>query len=204
MSHGGVVRVGGVEPSLALHARRGRQVLLVLGAFAFVAVGVLLLLRGDLVAAVAGALSVVVFGLFGVLGVRLALRPGPAVVVDRRGVTDRSSATAAGLVPWSEITGLGVWEHRGQRMVTVAVADPEAVLRRAHPWGPPAQRGPLRGSGRAGAARVGGRPGPPRGPRPAMRASMRLTGTPVNIATVALPMTSDELVREIAALAPHA
>lgn len=169
-----VVRVGGVEPSLTLHARRGRQVALVLGALAFVVAGALIAAYGDAEDRWKGAVAAVVFGVFGVLGTRLALRPGPALVVDRTGITDRSSATPAGFVPWSEITGLGTWGHRGQQFVTVGVADPGAVLARVHPWA-----------------------------RPALRASMRLSGTPVNIATVALPMTGDELVRELAAFAPR-
>lgn len=168
-----VLRVGGDEPSLTLHAERGHQVFLALLSVAFAAIGVLSVLYLDPVTRVIGAVVAVVFGVFAVLGMLVALRPGPALVVDRTGITDRSSATPAGFVPWSEITGLGIRQLQGQRIVTVAVADPKAVLRRAHPLA-----------------------------RPAMRASMWISGTPVNIATTTLPMTSDQLVREIAAFAP--
>lgn len=36
-----------------------------------------------------------------------------------------------------------------------------------------------------------------------MRASMRLSGTPVNIATTALPITTGALIVEVAAFAPE-
>lgn len=170
-----VVRVGGDDPSLTIYPNPAKQALLGIGAFAFAVLGIVLIAVGDSVKmVVVGMLVVVVFGAFGVLWVRIARRAGPALVVDRRGITDRSSATPAGFVPWTEITGLGIWMYKGQRVLTVDVVDPEAVL-----------------------SRVGSLA------RPIMRASMHRSGTPVNIATAALPFTTDQLLHEVAAFLPE-
>jgi hypothetical protein len=72
------------------------------------------------------------------------------------------------------VSGLGIWEHRGQRMVCVAVHDPAPVL--------------------AAAGRMA---------RTAMRANIRLAGTPVTIATTALPFTAEQLIEEIVAFTPR-
>ena len=168
-----VVRVGGPEPSLTVMAGRGKQAWLVVGSAVFVAIGTWMIVTGDLLLTVLGVVCVAVFALFGVLQVRLILQSGPALVVDRSGITDRSSATPGGFVPWTEITGFGIWQSNGQKIVTVGVADPEAVLARANPL-----------------ARI------------AMRASMRMSGTPFNIATTALPFTAEQLIMELMAFAP--
>jgi hypothetical protein len=170
-----VVRVGGPEPSLTVMARRGKQAWLVVGSAVFVAIGTWMIVTGELLLAVLGGVCVAVFALFCVLQVRLMLQSGPALVVDRSGITDRSSATPGGFVPWTEITGFGIWQSNGQKVVTVGVADPEAVLARANPI-----------------ARI------------AMRASMRMSGTPFNIATTALPFTAEQLITELMAFAPAA
>lgn len=113
--------IGGDAPSLTIYPALAKQVLLGLGALAFVVVGILMIVLGNVALRVVGILSVLVFG---VLWVGVLLRDGPALVVDRRGITDRSSAAPAGFVPWSEVTGLGIWESNGQRILTVGVADP--------------------------------------------------------------------------------
>jgi hypothetical protein len=173
MANERVVRVGGPEPSLTVMARRGKQAWLVVASAVFVALGTWMIVTGPALLVVIGVVCVATFALFGVLGVRQMLQSGPALVVDASGITDRSSATPGGFVPWTEITGFGIWQSNGQKVVTVGVADPEAVLARANPI-----------------ARI------------AMRASMRMSGTPVNIATTALPFTAEQLIMELMAFAP--
>lgn len=170
-----VVRVGGPNPSLTVMAGRGKQAWLVVGSAVFVAVGVWMIATGPMAITVLGVVCVVVFALFGGLGVRQMLQSGPALVVDHSGITDRSSATPGGFVPWTEITGFGIWQSNGQKIVTVGVVDPRAVLARANPF-----------------ARI------------PMRASMRMTGTPVNIATTTLPFTAEQLITELMEFAPPA
>jgi hypothetical protein len=169
-----VIRTSGPDPSVTVYPRRGRQVLLVAFSLAFVALSIWLITLDRPRAVVAGVLGIIVFSMFLVLSIRLVRRSGPALVIDTRGITDRSSPVAAGFVPWHQVSGLGIWEHRGQRMVCVAVHDPAPVL--------------------ATAGRMA---------RTAMRANIRLAGTPVTIATTALPFTAEQLIEEIVALTPR-
>lgn len=55
----------------------------------------------------------------------------PGLVFGSDGFTDNASATAAGFVPWAEVTGVGVMEFNRQRMLVVGVRDPEKYLARA-------------------------------------------------------------------------
>ena len=55
-------------------------------------------------------------------------RPGLAFGPD--GFTDNASATAAGFVPWADVTGVGVMEFNRQRMLVVGVRDPEKYIAR--------------------------------------------------------------------------
>jgi hypothetical protein len=74
-----------------------------------------------------------VFGLFTVAGIRLALRSDVGLVIDADGFTDSSSFTAAGRVRWDEVSGWHIYEMQGQRNLCVAVTDVEAVLARMGP-----------------------------------------------------------------------
>jgi hypothetical protein len=145
--------------------------LVLAGLAAFVAAGVLVVVVGD---PVVGILGIVVFGGAGVPFARQVLARRPAVEVDHRGITDRASALAAGFVPWSQITDLGTWSHRGQTIVVIGVADPEAVLKRA---GPVARR--------------------------LMRANIGLCGSPVTVPTTVLPLTAEQLIDEMVAFRPY-
>lgn len=169
-----VIRTGGSDPSLTVLAQRGKQALLLVCCAGFIAIGAWMSTRGGWVISVLGVVCLVVFALFGVLIVRQMFQKGPALVVDRTGITDRSSASPGGFVPWVGITGFGIWHSNGQKIVTVGVTDPEAVLAQANPLA-----------------------------RLAMRASMRMTGTPFNIAVTALPFTAEELIAELVAFAPQ-
>ena len=81
MDTAGVVREGGNEPSVRIYSRRAKQVLLVVGAWVFVLLGVVMIVFGDPVTIAMGAVSVLVFGLFRLLGVRMMGRSGPAVLI---------------------------------------------------------------------------------------------------------------------------
>jgi hypothetical protein len=165
-----VVRTAEPDPSISVYPHRGKQALVLAGSLAFVAGSTWLVTFHSLRAVVAGWIGIVVFGLCAVLALRLMLRSGPAVVIDTRGITDRSSVIAAGFVPWQQVTGLSIWRYRGQRVVRVGVLDPLPVL---------AAAGSLT--------------------RTAMRANIRLAGSPVMIAATVLPMTAEQLIEEIAA-----
>jgi hypothetical protein len=83
---------------------------------------------------------------------------------------DNSSAVAAGLIPWSEITGLGTFELHRQKMLVIHVADPDKYV------------------GRGNALR-----------RAVNRANTTLCGSPIAIASNVLQIPFDELREEVAA-----
>ncbi|MEU4384161.1 STM3941 family protein [Promicromonospora sp. NPDC023805] len=83
--------------------------------------------------AIIGIAGSLVFGLFTVAGILMALRSDVGLVIDADGFTDSSSFTAAGRVRWDEVTGWHINEMQGQRILCVAVTDVQAVLDRMGP-----------------------------------------------------------------------
>jgi hypothetical protein len=87
-------------------------------------------------ARVAGGIGVAFFGACTLLlayrlGGELAWRE-PFVVIDDDGVFDRR--WSIGAIPWRDIAGLRVWEHRGKRVLCVDVVDPARWLARLSWW----------------------------------------------------------------------
>lgn len=100
------------------------------GCLVLVAACLLLLTTGHPVALVIAVLGIVTFGTFGALWVRQLLRPGPALVVDDDGFDDRSSATAVGRVPWTDVARVTTWTMSGTTCVAVHVRNPDEHLAR--------------------------------------------------------------------------
>ncbi len=142
---------------------------------------VLAVLGGGLLAAessaerLVGGACAVVFGLTALLLAARNLRSAPALVLDGDGLTDTASGAAAGFVPWSAVTGLVEQRVRGQRYLSVLVADPAEVLARADD-----------------------------GARAAMRANLVVLDTPVNIPLRPLAIGVAELTRAFARHTPVA
>lgn len=125
---------------------RTKIVLLVLGACAFVAVGVWLLsvdpeevrfgrsfrlfFNEPAVVRAAGAASILFFGLLGLYGLRKVFDKRPGLVLNSSGIVDNASAVAAGFIPWSEILGASVYEIQKQKMLIIGVRDPQKYIER--------------------------------------------------------------------------
>jgi hypothetical protein len=91
-----------------------------------------------------------------------ALLPQIALRLSADGLTDGSSMSAVGFVPWSQISGVGTSEISGSRLVGVYLRDPEAFI---------AGLGPIR--------------------RVAARTNLRMFGAPVWISPMGLPDADD-------------
>jgi hypothetical protein len=126
----------------------------------------------DWVVRAVGVAGVLAFGYTTVFGVRKSFDRKPGLVLSPTGLVDNASAVAAGFIPWSEVTGLGVFEMQGQRMLVIHVADPERYV---------AMGGALK--------------------RAMNRANAGMCGSPVVISANALRISFDELQREVAAYA---
>lgn len=160
---------------------RTKLVLLLLGSCAFVAAGVWLLtldagaVRGGRsyrllfnspgFAYGLGAAAVLFFGGCAVVAVRKMSDRKPGLVLNSTGVVDNASGVAAGLIPWAEVVGFGVFEMQKQQMLIVQVSDPEKYI------------------GRGGALR-----------RALNRANYKMTGSPVAIPSNTLRISFPELV----------
>ena len=96
-------------PPLQLPRTKGRSIFQIVGSIGFVLVGLLMVIGClgsqpfEMVPFVIGLLAVVVFGFFGVLGVRMLLRP--ALVIDDHGIWDNTSGLSVGFIPWEKTLG---------------------------------------------------------------------------------------------------
>lgn len=95
----------------------------ILGAIGFVAVGTLFILRGSAALEVLGWVTVLFFGLGGLLGSLTLATGGPAVRVDHLGLTWGKASAA-----WSEITDITIFTVQKTAMVIVRQT-PEAAAR---------------------------------------------------------------------------
>jgi hypothetical protein len=126
------------ENAITIPLSKRKILLLALGAAAFVAVGVWLYLiadhlphRSPLFVKLMAGVCVIFFGLCGVYGARKLFDAAPGLVIDAQGILDNSSAVSAGLIPWSEVTGIKVTTLNAQRFLTIEVRDPENYIQRA-------------------------------------------------------------------------
>jgi hypothetical protein len=116
----------------------------------------------------------IVAALFGVAGVAYGVVKSfdrkPGLTLSSAGLVDNSSAVAAGFIPWSEVTGLGTFQVRRQRMLVVHVADPGRYIERENAL-----------------------------KRALNRANASMCGSPIVISSNALQIPFDELRKEVAA-----
>jgi hypothetical protein len=129
----------------AIPLSKTKIIILMLGAWMFVALGIWLFgqgenvpgprVLGELLTAgqFLGGLSVAFFGVCGAFAVRKLLDKKPGLILNSAGLVDNSSVIATGLVPWSDITGLDLFELQKQRkLLVILVRDPQSYLKRGN------------------------------------------------------------------------
>ncbi|WP_228718578.1 STM3941 family protein [Kitasatospora acidiphila] len=122
----------GVLPPTVYPSDKRRVVLMLLGALAFVALGVgLLIWHGSVKAVIGGVLAVPFFGACAVLyGIRL-VKGRPELIIDQAGVEHAQ----LGRIAWQEIAGLRIREmtvrSAKQRFIELLLHDPAGYLARA-------------------------------------------------------------------------
>ncbi len=162
-----------VPEETAIPLSRGKTTLLVLMSIAFILLGVWVIQMRDaqlppdydplFVRGVALA-CIVFFGACGLVGLRKLFDGRPGLQFTPAGIVDNSSGVSVGLVPWSDVTGLGIFQVGRTRSIVVKVADPEKYA---------AVGGPLR--------------------RPLNKANIKLCGSPVVVTSSTLKISFDEL-----------
>jgi hypothetical protein len=126
------------EPLIIWPDRR-KLLLLVLGSAGFVAIGIWLASGGaeggisPWKRFAATWLGIPFFGFAGCYGLYRLLRPQPALLIDEAGITDRSTASAAGLIRWEEIDHLKRHEYMGQPMLGIVLKDFDGFAGRLSP-----------------------------------------------------------------------
>jgi hypothetical protein len=156
---------------------KGKILLLVIGAAAFVALGIWMYrldpawiesqprFNNPLITHGIGIVSVVFFGLCGILGIKKMFDRRPGLILSAAGLSDNSSGVSAGVIPWDEIEGFGVFKIRSQKLLVIRLTDPEKYIQ-------------------------AGGPG-----RRALRAmNFKLCGSPFTIASNSLKISFDDLV----------
>lgn len=117
-------------------------VLLLLGAFAFVAAGIWMLTLDDasiqsrrgvndpLYVHGLGLVAIVFFGLCGLYALKKLFDKKPALVFNNSGIVDNVSSVSAGFIPWSEVVGAQIYEIQKQKLLIIKVRDPQAYIAR--------------------------------------------------------------------------
>lgn len=164
-----------VDQEIVIELSKWKLGLVVAGALAFVLVGVWMLgleskaVEGsqfddpESVGVIAWA-AIAFFGLCTVVGMKKLMSNRPGLVLTSRGFMDNSSGVSPGMVPWSEVTGIKEYQLQGHRFVSVMLDNPEDYVNRGNTL-----------------------------KRMANRANLKLTGTPVNIASTSLKITYEDL-----------
>lgn len=179
-----------IDTERVIELSRAKLVMVIAGALLFVAAGAWFALAddgGSLVRQLgrfaapwmihALGITTAAFGLAcGAYAIRKAFDRRPGLVLDAAGLTDNSSAVAAGFIPWSEVTGIGVVEIQRQKLLVVTVVDPARYVERGNAL-----------------------------QRALNRANAAMCGSPIVISSTALRIPFAELHRELSSrLARHA
>jgi len=156
-----------------IYPSRGKLLLAIFGAAAFVALGFFLWNTGEIKGQIAGVLSIGFFGacfLFCVI--RLTWRR-PSLIISPMGIFDSSSWLGGYILPWNEIDRVYVSTMRtsvfsSQRFLSVRLKNTEEFLARQS----------------SAKTRM-------------MRMNMGLVGAPINISASTLPVTLEEILELI-------
>lgn len=158
-------------------ASKFKLVLLILGALIFLALGIWLsLLDAAFIEAqhrwnspalihTVGAVAVVFAALCAAFGVKKLFDDRPGLVLNHLGITDHSSALAAGLIPWAEIRGFATYQVQRQKLLILLLHHPQPYLEAGGWW-----------------------------KRLMLQANFKMCGSPICISASALSISFDELV----------
>lgn len=108
------------------------------GCIIFVALGIWLLIRpisndhflfgNPVFVKIIGVVSILFFGYIGFFLSRKVSDKKPGLIISTEGITDNSSAVAAGFIPWTDITGIKTTAVMNQKFILFIVKNPETYI----------------------------------------------------------------------------
>jgi len=130
-----------MEPATTIPLSKSKTLLSLLGAVAFVILGVFFLIspatflttthRSPLLIQAIGLASVLFFGLCLVFIVKSLFDTKPGLIIDQHGITDNSNATSVGLIEWADIEAIETIQVVSTRFLILYTSQPEKYLHRA-------------------------------------------------------------------------
>ncbi len=122
-----------------------KAVLALLGSLALVAASAVMYLDpaafeplfgayASLISKVAATLGVAFFGACAIVLVGNLRRTGPGFTIDDRGLTDASTPTSVGLVPWRDIRSIDSVRVSGVEMLRITLRNPDWYVARSGSW----------------------------------------------------------------------
>jgi hypothetical protein len=147
-----------------------KLLLVALGSLSFVVLGIFLpTMTTDMYVVLIGTyVGVPFFGLCFLYAIYRLIFRKPSLIIANVGLFDNASALGAGLIRWTEISEVYIYEYMGQRMIGIIVNDPKAVMARQ-----------------------------PAFKRFMARMNSDLVGTPFNIPQTTVPVSVDEILARI-------
>ena len=128
------------SPKFDVPISKGKTLLMILGALAFVACGIWLWNLEDTdtrhYPGYVKVVSVACIGFFGFcasIGAVKLLDRRPGLSLDEEGITDNSSGFSAGRIKWKDIEGIDTTKIKSTRLLLIFVKDPQAYLSKMNP-----------------------------------------------------------------------
>lgn len=110
-----------------------RLMWLVLGALAFVGIGIWMILSGNWGEKIIGGISILLFGAAFLFFIPRLLGRKASLFMNEEGIIDDSSYVSAGAIRWDEIEDIGITEYSGQRWISIKLYDPQGFVQKQPP-----------------------------------------------------------------------
>jgi len=108
---------------IVIFPSRKKLVLIAVGAFVFIAIGVFIIRKPEIfwiVRVLGGYLGVAFSGICLGYAIFRLIKPKPSLVINDEGVFDNASAVGAGMLKWSEIDEVKISSFMGQRFLSTS------------------------------------------------------------------------------------
>ena len=77
---------------------------------------------------VVGITCCVFFGMCSLYIIKRMIIKQPSIIVNENGITDNASAAAVGLIKWSEVKEISIYEYMGQKLLGIVPKDVDTIL----------------------------------------------------------------------------